>query len=183
MRSESDLRLWMHRTDKLVYVGLNPCPSSHRLYLRTGRCAQCRPAGLAYLARMSQPGYTYVAFATKSRVVKVGCTDNVERRIRDLGREAYGGYADWTFIEKFWCDRAGYAEHLAHLTLQARKFKKLYEHNGREVASRELFECTAEEGKKAAHQGWRLARNEEIRARLDGGEFADPTKLRVLLPS
>jgi hypothetical protein len=55
--------------------------------------------------------------------------------------------------------------------------------DGRDLTARELFDCTPDEGKAAAYQGWRLAKNEEVRAQLEESEFDAPKMLHVLLPS
>jgi hypothetical protein len=133
---------------------------------------------------MSAPGWLYVVSSPKFELIKIGSTTREpSARVADLVREAYGGIRDWTFVEKYWCERSGHAEHLAHLTLYSRRESRSYVRDGRDLTARELFVCTPDEGKAAAFQGWRLAKNEEVRAQLEEAEFDTPKMLHVLLPS
>ncbi len=139
------------------YYG-NPCTNGgHRIKTRSGHCAICRPAAIAFQNRYNNSGILYVA-TTKAHT-KIGVVDNnincPEQAIRN--REirlnldgGYGGKTGWKIIA--WIPvkaSVGFIEHIVHESLIKYSVEADYYYSGEYRRAQELLSCNASVAIKA----------------------------------
>jgi hypothetical protein len=150
----SEWKQKMKDEGKLIAYGANPCTSGgHTLKTRAGHCPQCNPAAIAFLRRHSDEGDVYVAWSSKGKIAKIGCTKNAYSRIESLISTEYGGQTDWTLKLVYECTEAGLVEKLAQKILKKFAIKDiLYVHDGKNQIANELFCCSIAQAKNALEQ-------------------------------
>ena len=61
--------------------GTTPCAKGgHSLRTRQGHCIQCSTSVISYQTRYRAPGYVYIAGSPGARLLKIGTTDELDRR-------------------------------------------------------------------------------------------------------
>jgi hypothetical protein len=121
-----------------LYLGTPCAKGGHRLRTRAGHCAQCDPKKLAYLERHRLSGYVYIAESKAAQLRKVGVTDNIDRRSKQIRTVQYGGAGDWEIAYSMWIERAGEVESRALQTLSAYRVARNYIKDGEDQEAREL---------------------------------------------
>lgn len=128
---------------KLVAIGVTPCAEAgHTMRTRAGHCAECRPAGLAFLRRFDAPGEVYVAKSIQCRIIKVGSATDASERLRNLNAYRYGGASDWKIEFYEACRTAGRVEFAAHRILSKYTVSGTYFKDGRDIECQEIFNCS-----------------------------------------
>lgn len=131
----------MKEQDKWVAFNVSPCrKAGHTLRDRKGHCVQCDSANISYVRRHDESGTVYVAFSTRTGLVKVGTATRSDR-VDQLNSYRYGGASDWRKIHAINCERAGKVESLAHSALDQFRAKGEYFKDGGWIACDELFKC------------------------------------------
>lgn len=117
----------------------------HGLRTSSGHCAICRPSVLAYTLRHYAGGYVYIAHSKKRGWVKVGCSSDIDTRMRSLNAGAgYGNTSDWREIESVWVKEAGRIESMVKSALAGWGVKGEHYRGTRYGASYEageMYEC------------------------------------------
>lgn len=145
-----DYKRQMSAIGKLVAVGVTACgKAGHTMRTSAGHCAECRPAGLAYLLRYNSPGEVYVAKTGQGRIVKVGSSVNAMERVGNLNAYKYGGVSDWKIAFCEATSTAGRIEFAAHRILSKHAISATYFKDGRDIDCREIFNCSASVAIKA----------------------------------
>lgn len=126
---------------KLLVIGSECAKARHRLRTPYGHCVQCDTSKLAYVKRHSISAYVYLARSSSERLFKIGVTEAVEQRVRQLNFERYGGAADWKALRSARAENAGKVEHHAHSLLRSHSVSAGYTKNGRTQEAGELFRC------------------------------------------
>lgn len=140
-----EYKLAMREGGYWVAIGVTPCKESgHMLRSRAGHCIQCDPARITYLKKHSIPGRVYVAWSAAKGLVKIGVTNNTQKRVVLLNSDGYGGAYDWKLVRAWECDEAGKVETKAHQNLESHAAGGLYLKNDKAIESKELFACAAE---------------------------------------
>lgn len=132
------------RLGKTIVIG-NPCKkANHRLRDLANHCAQCSPSVLHHQKIYETPGYVYVAGSLQGKVLKIGCSTDINDRERTLNSEPYAGFNDWRMIANVKVQRKGDLENrvLARLNGFQASFTNI--RSGREVRQTEIRSCSAE---------------------------------------
>lgn len=125
-----------------VAVGVTPCAKGgHTLRNRHGTCLQCDPTSLAFQARYKKTMYLYIAQPNTSSITKIGITDNLEDRIRQLNLHKLGGLTTWETKYSVECPNAGRVENKISKLLFAFNKPTPYYSKAGEV-SEEVYDCS-----------------------------------------
>ena len=116
----------------------------HRLKTRKGHCIQCNPAYIEFQERHSRAGWIYIAYSNKTKLFKIGFTDDISSREKTLNAEIYGGISDWYLYRHAQVSEGGKIERRLHQLLKAFLFEKNTTKSGKVIASREIFLCESE---------------------------------------
>ncbi len=128
---------------KWIAYGTNPCrKAGHTLYTRRRACIQCNPAAIAFMRRSIESGYVYVAGSLTKEIIKVGTSNNPERRVYALNNEeVYAGVSDWELLYAVRVNESGKVEFNAHRLLDTYAAPETYTYRGREMHCLETFHC------------------------------------------
>ena len=120
-----------------------PCKKGrHRLRSRSNHCIICSPKSLSFQKRFSDPAIVYVANSLNLNLVKVGISDTLQNRIKQLNNQRLGGVTDWSVQFQVKCDNAGRVEARAHRVLKAHRSQTHFA--TRSEISRETFRYPVE---------------------------------------
>jgi hypothetical protein len=147
--SQTEIRDAARSQGKLLIIGSECAKSRHRLRTPYGHCAQCDTSKLGYVKRYSISAYVYLARSSSENLFKIGLTESVEQRVRQLNFERYGGAADWRVLRSARAENAGKVEHHAHSLLRSHAVSAQYTKNGRTQEASELFRCDPDTALKA----------------------------------
>lgn len=126
----------------IVAIGVTACSAGgHSMRNRWGHCVQCNSAALAFQDRYTKEMYLYIAQPSCEHLTKIGITDNVEERARQLNSHKLGGFTTWTIKYSVLCENAGQVEHSVG-TLLANFNKPTTYHSKQGQISREVYACT-----------------------------------------
>lgn len=141
----------MKELGQLFAYGVSPCQSAgHTLRSRSGHCIQCDTKIIAFSRRNSDAGTVYIAGSTSSQLLKVGYTNDRQRRATYLCNEKYGGASDWEILAWVNLSRnAGRVEFDIHEALKNKSASGYYMKEGKQVSCYELFRCSYLDAKKA----------------------------------
>lgn len=165
--SRSEYREAMKHLDMCLAVGVTPCEKGgHRIRTRSGHCAQCEPANIAFQNRYSQLGYAYIAISQSCDLIKIGCTSDVPDRMRNLNGMGYGGIKDWQWLHAFYVFDCGRVEYNTQLNLRIYRVPRTYIRDGKEVNCLETFKLRHEEALEVmmrnTETGYHYYKNENI---------------------
>lgn len=124
-------------------VGFNAYPCSflgHTLKNRHGHCIQCNTKHISFIKRTK--GFIYMACSKNGRLLKIGFTENIERREESLNRTKYGGEFDWEVFYYVFHKNAAKIERETHSELKHYQIFRTYSHDGYVHDATELFSCT-----------------------------------------
>jgi hypothetical protein len=145
------LRQAMTDADALVAVNTNSCSRSfsHRMKLRSGHCAQCKPEGLGFALRNENAGIVYVASSSATGLVKVRSAGHVQTRIVELNRKGYGEVYDWEAVFQHQVSSAGRVEASAHAILERWRVDRTYRWAGSVRSCYEIYGCSMDDAVRA----------------------------------
>ena len=118
---------------------------AHRIRTRSGHCAQCKPAALAYSARHRLPGWIYAAWSESTNLVKIGSAKHIEQRQRSLNAAAYGGLTDWKIVDAAKVPEMGVAERRVQSKFDEDKVNLPYRKEGDIQTTDEIYKCSLDE--------------------------------------
>lgn len=141
-----DVKQLLHDLGLPVAYGVKPCGAyGHTLRWRSGHCAQCNPANIAYWRRHREWGQLYVAWSESSDLYKIGSAKHASDRVKGLRSDRYAGESDWEILLAVTCERAGWAEFMVHRILWPEQVKGLdYFKDGAYRDCREAFSVDRE---------------------------------------
>ncbi len=119
---------------------------------------QCDPSNISYVRRHDESGTVYVAFSSRTGLVKVGTATRSDR-VDQLNSYRYGGASDWQKLHSFVCERAGKVESLAHTALDQFRAEGEYFKDGGWIACSELFKCDISIAVKAVEYAMKTVAN------------------------
>lgn len=123
-----------------------PCKKGgHRIKTPNSDCIQCNPAVIAYQKRHRKRMTIYVARSPGGSVSKVGISENVTDRHRQMNSQSYGGLNDWEVVFKASADRAGELEAQTLKILSGNKTTSTYQKDGRLQEASEIVSVSAED--------------------------------------
>jgi hypothetical protein len=135
--------------ERLFAYNVKPCKKGkHKLYTRSGHCIQCDHKKIAFMLRYIAAGTIYIAGSIKSQLIKVGFTNDREKRIESI-RKSLNCY-DWEilYFKKVLKD-GGNLEHQIHQKLEKYRWSEQYFHDNHHQYSKELYRCSFERAKSA----------------------------------
>lgn len=134
----------MRELEKIAAFGVTPCKKNgHRLRNRSGHCLQCNPAALAFQARHTKTGYVYVAGSQNLRLIKIGFSSDVDRRMESLNHLNYADTSDWACLYWISSEAAGKLEFESQKIVKPFLKPSSYNRDGRTVKCLETFACGA----------------------------------------
>ena len=97
----ADYQQVMKAEGKSFAYGVTQCSKGgHALRTRKGHCIQCDHATIAFMLRHDKKAFVYIAASYGGRLIKVGSSEDVVRRERQLCDYRYGGQDDWHFLDR-----------------------------------------------------------------------------------
>ena len=124
-----------------VIVLSNDCTKGHRLKLRSGHCAQCKPEGIYFQFRYYSKQFVYIAASMSGMIYKVGTAKDIYERQITLKKQGYGGYYDWEIIAHSIADISGEIEVNIHRDLYQYQIYGSYRKGAYKTDSREMFKA------------------------------------------
>ena len=122
-----------------------PCKEAgHRLYTRKNKCIQCNTEQIAYMLRVYESGFVYIAGSICEKFIKIGSAKNIKERKRTLPEQSYGGANDWKILRYVKVEHRGKTEGEIQNDLREYKYKKdaYYQKDGRKQQASELYQCS-----------------------------------------
>lgn len=132
-----------------VAIGVTPCAKGgHAMRNRHGTCLMCDPASLAFQARYKKTMYLYIAQPNTGSITKIGITDNLEDRARQLNLHKLGGFITWDIKFNVECPNAGRIEvHISNL-LSGFNVPTPYLSKSGEICE-EVYTCSLQQAQQA----------------------------------
>lgn len=131
-------------TDYKVIANVSPCRDhGHKLRTRAGHCAVCNPRNLQHQERYYDSGEIYLAFSESRRLIKIGITKSIYKRIDSLNAQNYSGVNDWAIIFSKHLESGAYRiESEVHALLKPHKVDLSFSRSFDSFeTSREVFDC------------------------------------------
>lgn len=139
----------MKETGHRVAIGVTECGAAgHTMRNRHGTCIQCDPAAIAFQSRYKKVMHLYVAQPSKGSLVKIGITENIEDRVRQLNLHKLGGLTTWKIKFSVECKNAGTIENKVAKFLSEYNIPTPYDSKSGEVCE-EVYDCSFERAKQA----------------------------------
>lgn len=136
----------MRELEKVAAFGVTPCKKhGHQLRNRSGHCIQCNPATLAFQARHAKTGYVYVAGSQKLRLIKIGFSGDVDKRMHSLNHLNYASTTDWVCLYWVNSEAAGKLEFESQQIVKPFLKPTSYARDGHIVKCLETFSCNAKQ--------------------------------------
>jgi hypothetical protein len=134
-------------TDYILVMNAGFCNKEyHNLKTRAGHCAICNPRNVRLQQRYYDSGYIYVAHSDTLDLIKIGVSKDPDSRVEVMNNQGYGDFYDWTLEYYKYLSSPYKVESLAHNYLNDYRFDITFERLGITETSREIFDCTTEEG-------------------------------------
>ncbi len=137
-------------TDYKLVMNAGLCNKEyHNLKTRAGHCAICNPRNLRLQERYYESGYIYLAHSETLDLIKIGVSNDPENRVLVMNDQGYGDFDDWTLEYNEYSSKPYQIESAAHNYLNDFRFDITFERLGITETSREIFDCSVEEGIEA----------------------------------
>ena len=132
---------FMHPVGCYVAWGFRECGYGHRLTTAKGKCLQCDSAPIGFMKGYWTEGHVYLLMSQSERMVKIGWSGDLYKRLRELISERIGSLSDWQLLRNHLCRQPAILEKELHDSLtNYRVLRRYMRHNiGREA--RELLSC------------------------------------------
>ena len=138
----------MEAEGKYFAFGVKPCAKGgHSIRNRNGDCIECNTAYIAYARRFWETSNVYIAGSLDAQLIKVGLSNDCDKRVRQLNGMAYGGVVDWRLLGNINTEEAGRIEFHIHERLKSKLKEVQYLKQGRLQSSSECFSCSYCEAK------------------------------------
>lgn len=155
----SKYRPLMKAKGAVLACGVTPCRAKgHQLRDAHGHCVICNPSCLSHAKRHHTEAFVYVAYSATANLVKVGYSDNIDDRIRQMNLHKLATATDWSICKASRCSDAGHVEAEVHKLLK--KFRTETKYGAKEGGSREVFQC----GRRTALRALKLTLDESTHA-------------------
>lgn len=139
----SEYKVAMEALGKHFAIGVTPCGNAgHTIRSRSGNCVQCNTANVAYQLRHCASGHVYLAGSPSAKILKIGMTSDLAKRVSILNHYRYGMADDWEMLLSVRTDDAGRIESSVHKALQDFSIDGAYFREGRKTRCYELFRCS-----------------------------------------
>jgi hypothetical protein len=140
----------MKEAGKSFAYGVSRCLNGHQsIRTRAGHCIQCDHARIAYMLRHDAQLTIYIAGSARGRLIKVGCSSDVQVRRELLNSYWYGGQFDWRILATASPPAAGRVECEVHAKLARFQAAGDYVQGGRRHKCYELFRCNFDDAVEA----------------------------------
>ncbi|WP_026953962.1 GIY-YIG nuclease family protein [Algoriphagus vanfongensis] len=133
----------MHYVDAIFAYNTTPCKKgNHTIRDRNNHCLICRTANIAFQKRYHESGYLYIAGSMEGKLIKIGITNNIEKRKYTLKKTSYANQNDWEIIYFLYTKNVGLLEYLCSCKLVNHITKIQYSHAGKLSMAKEIFYCS-----------------------------------------
>jgi T5orf172 domain len=126
----------------LVLTSVRCRELGHRIRTRAGHCAQCKPMNIAFTSRERASASVYIAGSLSGRVIKIGVTNDIQRRVRQLCAQGYGGFSDWSVLISVDVNDAGAVEREVSSRIRGKRINNTYFKDGVEQMAIEVIQCS-----------------------------------------
>ncbi len=150
---------FMHPINCYIAWGFRQCAFRHRLTTARGHCLQCDPAPIGFIKGYWTEGYVYLLAAVSEKMVKVGWSSDIDKRLRELRSEKVGSISDWQIVRTRLCNQPAVLEKALHGRLANHRELRQYMRHRIPREARELFSCS----RRTALRAW----DEIVTARLE----------------
>jgi hypothetical protein len=142
---------YMREHDYVVAIGVSECKKyGHTMKTRSGHCAMCNNGrNLAHQINYHASKDIYIAYSPSKDVIKIGVSDDYEKRIAQMNSYGYANIYDWECVFFEWVRNSGRIESIAHESLKEYRCDLSYMRGYNIEVSREVFECSIEEAIEA----------------------------------
>lgn len=118
----------------------NPCQKGgHRLKTPNSDCIQCNPAVIEYKRRHRLKMNIYIVYSALGGVSKIGITQDIPNRHRQMNEQRYGGHSDWELFYESISERAGELESATLKSLNSKRKSGSYFKDGKNQKAKEMF--------------------------------------------
>lgn len=133
----------MEILDKMIAINTKTCKKGwHNMKTRSWHCIECEPRKLSFIKRRYKEWYVYVSASNTWKLLKIGLTDNTEKREKKLNDNFYANLNDWKIIYYIHLkENAGEFEHKIQKELYKYRHKKEYNYYWKNMISYEIFSC------------------------------------------
>lgn len=117
-----------------------PCKKGgHRLKTPNSDCIQCNPAVIEYKRRHRSRMTFYITHTSSGGLSKIGITQDITDRHRQLNAQSYGGFKDWKIFFQFEAERAGELEAETFKLLEHKQASGYYFKDGKDQQAKEML--------------------------------------------
>jgi hypothetical protein len=135
--------IYAKKAGKVLVLTNTRCRAmGHRIRTRSGHCAQCNPAKIAFTARELTRANVYIAGSLSGRVIKVGTARDITQREHQSRAERYGGFPDWSVLIHVEVDDAGKVEREVSSRIRGTRIYRGYIKDGREQVATEILQSS-----------------------------------------
>lgn len=143
----------MKSKNKIFAFNSTACQSNnHTTRSISGHCIECDTARIAFTLRHYNLGEVYIAGSIKGELIKVGYTNNVEKRAKSLVASNIGGVNDWKIIFHIYVMNAGMIEQQIQSELEPYLTELQYYNDSHLQMSKEIFKCSFSKAKNTVIQ-------------------------------
>lgn len=142
----------MKKNGYVVAMNTTPCKvAGHKIRNRSGKCIQCNPAAIAFENRYEKRMFVYIAQPNSGNLTKIGISDNLIDRVRQLNLHKLGGFTTWEVRYSVRCENAGRVEDDVRKLLQPFNLPTKYQSKSGEV-SVEVYKCSFDQALHALNR-------------------------------
>jgi hypothetical protein len=126
----------------LILTSVRCQAMGHRIRTRAGHCAQCKPASIGFTKRETLLGYVYIAGSLRERFIKIGVTEDIRQRERQLNTDRYGGASDWMVLHYDRLENMQRVEREIASRISGKRIFNGYIKDGHERIAEEIIQCS-----------------------------------------
>lgn len=147
-----EIREALRTNDKLFAYGYKECRDGHTLRTAAG-CPQCNTQYLTKLKESIKQGVVYLAWSPSEKLIKIGCSADVDDRLYMLRLQGYGGINDWELKYIFYVKRMGKAESAVKRIIVNYKIRITWMRQGHLSTTDEIYNCSMKVARDAILRG------------------------------
>lgn len=132
----------MKLEEKRYAYGVTPCKrAGHSLRNSSGNCIQCFPASISYTNNHSRAATVYLVGSIEAGLIKVGTSNELEKRVSLLNQNSYGRAKDWKWLCFIYVEQSGKLEDSMKNDLSSWHQPTVYWKDGHWQNCKECFSC------------------------------------------
>ena len=133
---------FMHPIGCYVAWGFRRCDQGHRLTTAKGKCIQCDTRPIGFMKGYWTPGHVYLLVSESHRIVKVGWSSSLQKRVGELRSERIAFAEDWLLVRSHFCTQPALLEKALHNQLAKHRAPTDYMRHLIPRKAGEIFSCS-----------------------------------------